>query len=158
MKAVEKRNRKEYFKDYRRKNKRRIKERDKKYQKKYYGENKEYYKEYGKKYNQTTKAKLRRKYRTYKFTDKRDNLSTTVDFSFDDFLYFLSTNKCVYCDSNINLGLDRIDNNKGHSKDNVLVCCLRCNTLRSNKFTVNEMKQIGQVLKKIDRDRVHKIN
>jgi len=158
MEVDKKRNRKEYFKNYRRKNKERIRDRDKKYRKRYYDENREYYKEYSKRYNQTTKARLKRKYYTYKFTDKRDNLSTTIDFSFDDFLCLLSINRCVYCGSTTNLGLDRIDNTKGHSKDNVLVCCLRCNALRSNKFTVNEMKQIGQVLRKIDKARIHKIS
>ena len=41
--------------------------------------------------------------------------------------------QCVYCEeSNIRLTLDRIDNDKGHSVNNVNVACLRCNTLRQD--------------------------
>lgn len=34
-------------------------------------------------------------------------------------------------------GLDRVDRNKGHTKDNVVPCCLECNQAK-NDLTVNE--------------------
>lgn len=59
---------------------------------------------------------------------------------------------CIYCGETDwhKLGCDRIDNTKGHTKDNVVPCCSRCNKLRSNKFTVDEMKEIGAVIKRIE--------
>jgi len=38
------------------------------------------------------------------------------------------------------LTLDRLDNSKCHSKDNVRICCLTCNTLRSNNYTSKQFK------------------
>lgn len=60
---------------------------------------------------------------------------------------------CIYCGETDwhKLGCDRIDNTKPHTKDNVVCCCKRCNTLRSNKFTVDEMKEIGAVIKRIEK-------
>ena len=51
--------------------------------------------------------------------------------------------KCHYCSSNIFIlydivrdnkqwTLDRIDNDKGHNKDNVVIACLECNLKRRN--------------------------
>lgn len=59
---------------------------------------------------------------------------------------------CIYCGETDwrKLGCDRIDNTKPHTKDNVVPCCTRCNKLRSNKFTVDEMKEIGAVIKRIE--------
>lgn len=60
--------------------------------------------------------------------------------------------ECIYCgekDWN-KLGCDRIDNSKPHIKDNVVPCCKRCNTIKSNKFTVDEMKEIGAVIRRIE--------
>ena len=62
-------------------------------------------------------------------------------------------NECVYCGGTENLGLDRIDNNKGHTKENVLPCCRPCNTMRGDNFTVVEMKKIGKVIKMIKESR-----
>lgn len=40
---------------------------------------------------------------------------------------------CYYCGlKNIKLSLDRIDNSRGHMKDNVNPCCRRCNFIRGN--------------------------
>ena len=77
------------------------------------------------------------------------------DFTVNDLLMRLAVSKCVYCGSTNNLGLDRIDNSKGHTKDNTIVACQRCNTTRMDNFTVNEMKQIGKVVREIDRQRAN---
>ena len=39
---------------------------------------------------------------------------------------------CVYCGSTAHIAPDRIDNSKGHTKDNVLPACLWCNSFRTN--------------------------
>jgi hypothetical protein len=36
--------------------------------------------------------------------------------------------------------LDRLDNLRNHSKDNVMICCLTCNKLRSNNYTAEQFK------------------
>jgi len=64
------------------------------------------------------------------------------------------TNKsCIYCGETEHIGCDRIDNNKGHTTDNVVPCCVDCNKTRSNRFTVNEMLKIGKVIKVIKKER-----
>lgn len=51
-------------------------------------------------------------------------------------------NDCVYCgESNMHKKtLDRIDHSMGHTKDNVVVACIDCNTERNNKVTVQRFK------------------
>lgn len=64
---------------------------------------------------------------------------------------------CTYCGfptyDATGIGLDRIDNTKGYSPDNVLPCCGECNRIRSNFYTVPEMKLIGKVVGRIKKDR-----
>jgi hypothetical protein len=48
-----------------------------------------------------------------------------------EFVIALLQTGCAYCgDKQALLGLDRIDNNLGHTSDNVNPCCSRCNYLR----------------------------
>lgn len=51
---------------------------------------------------------------------------------------------CTYCGITVKtqsgISLDRIDNNLGYLKDNVLSCCGRCNMIRGRNLTVDEMK------------------
>jgi len=40
---------------------------------------------------------------------------------------------CSYCgEASIRMSLDRIDNSKGHTVDNVVPACIRCNTIRGS--------------------------
>lgn len=57
---------------------------------------------------------------------------------------------CFYCDTiDAPRGADRIDNDKGHTKSNVVPCCKLCNKTRNDHFTVEEMQQLGAVIKSI---------
>lgn len=48
-----------------------------------------------------------------------------------EFIKDLIAHGCSYCDDKQGrVGLDRIDNSKGHTRDNVNPCCWRCNWLR----------------------------
>ena len=65
--------------------------------------------------------------------------------------------KCYYCKKNCKLmydnvrekmqwTLDRIDNDQGHNKDNVVICCLDCNlkkrTMNDDKFKFTKQMRI----------------
>jgi len=69
---------------------------------------------------------------------------------------------CVYCgikeedllNDNLQLGrrvnrltIDRTDNNKPYELGNIVLACYRCNSVKSNIFTFEEMKKIGKILK-----------
>lgn len=99
-------------------------------------------------YNRRT-ANIKRKLADYKYMDKRDNRPIICDYTYEELLHILSTNRCTYCGSTDTLTLDRINNTKGHTKDNTVVSCYVCNTIRGNRYTVEEMKMIFPLLHKI---------
>ena len=41
-----------------------------------------------------------------------------------------TTKPCVYCGDTKRIGADRIDNTKGHTKENCVPCCIECNIAR----------------------------
>ncbi|MFA5048406.1 MAG: hypothetical protein WC516_05295 [Patescibacteria group bacterium] len=70
------------------------------------------------------------KFNTYKRVSKKRN--KIFNITFEEFLSFWQK-PCFYCGSEIEtIGLDRIDNNKGYELENVVSCCKRCNTAKSN--------------------------
>ena len=41
---------------------------------------------------------------------------------------------CFYCNTDIQtIGLDRVDNFKGYTIDNIVSCCTDCNTMKMSK-------------------------
>jgi len=42
---------------------------------------------------------------------------------------------------------------KGHTKNNVVPCCLECNTARNNNFSFEEMKILGKTIGEIKNSR-----
>ena len=60
------------------------------------------------------------------------------------------------CGDTNRIGLDRIDNSKGHTKDNTVPCCYECNCARNNNFSFEGMKILGKTIKQIKESR--KIN
>ena len=73
----------------------------------------------------------------------------TIDWLINNIL----TKSCVYCGDTYRIGCDRIDNNLGHNKENVVPCCIECNTARNNYFSHEEMKILGQTIKQIKEQR-----
>jgi hypothetical protein len=71
----------------------------------------------------------------------------------------LIQNPCTYCGGVLGMagvGLDRADNARGYTLDNVRPCCGECNRIKSNVFTYEEMRVIGSVIADIKRARLEK--
>lgn len=84
--------------------------------------------------------------------DKKRQL-TVCDFTVNELLSLINE-ACTYCDSNSEkIGMDRIDNTKGHTKDNVVACCPTCNSARMDNLTFEEMKILGKTIKLIKENR-----
>lgn len=73
--------------------------------------------------------------------------------------YNAQDKKCVYCDipeellnqirdthnnKCINLSIDRVDNSRGYEEGNLVLACLRCNYIKNDFFTYDEMREIAQ--------------
>ncbi|MBC7265733.1 MAG: hypothetical protein QMD76_03210 [Anaerosomatales bacterium] len=41
------------------------------------------------------------------------------------------------------MGVDRLDSSKGYTADNLAPCCFVCNQIKGDRFSEEEMKQIG---------------
>lgn len=53
---------------------------------------------------------------------------------------------CIYCGSQERIEIDRMDNSKGYIKTNVAPACRRCNTIKNNVVTYEEMMTIVDIL------------
>ena len=125
--------------------------------KKYALEHPEYRRDYAKKYYAIEANRVRlaqmatkphRRYknaiRTAKFRQIGWNLSES-DFN------ALISKRCFYCDGSLpsqGSGLDRVDNSKGYSFENVVPCCTSCNQIRGNNLTSEEMLIAMDAIKK----------
>ena len=89
---------------------------------------------------QITKQWWKNKVKQYMEQDKAKGRDVSQNVTIDDFAYFkekFATETCYLCHegfTNENAPtLDRIDNSKGHSKDNVKICCKYCNIMKSDR-------------------------
>jgi len=110
-----------------------------------------------------TKKELHKKINSYKQQDIKKDKNLDGLISYEELLekLVLSKLKCYYCRKDVLLlyennreqkqwTLDRLDNSLGHTKDNVVVCCLKCNLerrcLNDEKFLFT--KQMRLIKKK----------
>lgn len=82
-----------------------------------------------------------------------------VTLTYEEFVEFAGSSDCGYCGAPIiwakkhlfkngnAYNLDRKDNSKGYSKANCVACCGRCNRAKSNHFSYEEWKEIGQLIR-----------
>ena len=63
--------------------------------------------------------------RAYKRTDRLKGMETSPR----DKLTGMMNIACIYCGSKYRIGLDRIDNTKGHTRENCRPCCGNCNLI-----------------------------
>lgn len=81
-----------------------------------------------------------------------------MNLSYDDFLSFTKIDKCVYCGKTVNwkiysthnriqvsYNLDRVDNTKGYTPDNCVVCCPVCNFMKGSKSKEEFLTQIATI-------------
>lgn len=104
------------------------------------------------------KKEVERKLNGYKNQDKKKKKLDKL-ITYDECLekLVISKLKCYYCKENCLIAyenvrentqwtLDRINNDIGHSKDNVVICCLKCNlkrgTLNDEKFKFTKQMKI----------------
>lgn len=121
----------------------------------YYQNHKEKLREIRKKYNKEH-PEINRKYRqtpkgrmgTYITGARNRNLVFELDLD-----YFKNNwnKECVYCGDTINgIGIDRIDNDIGYTKDNTVMCCEMCNKMKlhhSKQDFINQCIKITNNLK-----------
>lgn len=100
------------------------------------------------------RAKASKMISSYKNKDAKNGVSM-CDIGIDWMIKNILSQKCVYCGDDQRIGCDRIDNSKGHTKDNVVPCCIECNTARNNNFSFDEMKIIGNAIKQVKLQRIH---
>lgn len=82
-----------------------------------------------------------------------------LEISYEEFVKFTTITECHYCGSTVHwtkynankngfsYNLDRKDNNKGYTKDNVVVCCSRCNFGKGRMFSYEEWVEVGKCLR-----------
>ena len=102
--------------------------------------------------NNTIRCKASKMISSYKHSDKVKGLpmcDITIDWMIDNII----TKPCVYCGDTSRVGCDRINNDLGHTKDNVVPCCFECNCARNNNFSYDEMLEIGKTIRRIKNER-----
>ena len=141
--------------------------------KKYYENNKEKCKESRKIYFEANKDKYRKYRREWRYNNpagilevirtgaKRRNVKFNITNNEFAEWYINQDKKCFYCnrtfdeikseDDNLNnkinrLTVDRVDNNIGYLISNIVLACYRCNLIKGNYFTKNEMLKIGKII------------
>ena len=104
------------------------------------------------KYNKSEKGKsISLSYR-YKSIDSEKGYDNDIDYN-----YLRNSRKlnCFYCGFK-STGLDRIDNKKGHTKENTVPCCKECNVARMDNFSHDEMIILGETIRNIKMKRIFK--
>lgn len=105
---------------------------------------------------QKRKNKISKMLSAYRCKDRKKGFITNISKEYlEDIIY---NGKCIYCGDTHNIGLDRIDNNRGHEVGNVVPCCYECNIARGNNFSFEEMLIIGKTIKQIKKNRIKNIN
>lgn len=130
--------------------------------KKYFKDNKEKYNKYRREYRYNNPIGI---YSVIKDGVKKNGSSrrTLLKISKEDFVKWYNEQEkvCFYCgrtleeikkeDDRVNRGInrfsiDRTDNKKGYEIGNMVLSCMRCNAIKSDYFTKEEMLLIGRII------------
>lgn len=115
------------------------------YRKKYRQEHKKEISEYDKRWQKRVKNMPERRYKK----SKRGSADRNLDWNltFEEFMTFWGK-PCHYCGDEIKtIGLDRVDNKKGYTLENVVSCCSGCNFQKgtlSKEVFIKQCKKIAQ--------------
>ena len=73
--------------------------------------------------------------RSYRRDDVNNGFGDAIDFDAQWVIDNIYSKQCIYCGETDwrKLGCDRIDNNKPHTKDNVVCSCWECNNERQKQ-------------------------
>jgi len=131
-------------------------EKQKEYRKNYYLKHKDSEREYKREWEKNNKDKKRaysivyRKKHSFnlyiKDAKKRGLLFSITEELFEK----LRGGKCYYCDSIENIGIDRVDNNIGYIKKNIVSCCSTCNMMKrayDKDYFINQCKKVSNNFK-----------
>jgi hypothetical protein len=156
-------------KEYKEKNRERFKEQQKEYQHEWYLKNKEkkdkqnseWHKTHKKEsvkivqayvqrnkekvalYNKQFSESLVGRYRLLKYRHKKKWCDTEI-ITIETFKE-LSDQACTYCGEKSEMGIDRIENDKGYTKENSISCCKFCNYMKKHwtkEFFLEHIKKI----------------
>jgi hypothetical protein len=103
------------------------------------------------KHEKSNEVRTLRMLGAYKLSDKQKGFSCDITI---EYMRDLIKCGCTYCGDMSRVGLDRIDNSKGHTMDNVVPACYECNVARNNNFSYEEMLIIGKTIKTIKEARI----
>lgn len=102
-------------------------------------------------------TKILDKISSHRSYDRANNFFNETDFiDFEDIFMKLcrQEGKCLYCDTELKLinykpyqanqmSIDRLDSNKGHTKNNTVICCYHCNTKKGKKTPKEYLKTLN---------------
>ena len=84
------------------------------------------------------------------YKNNADKRSISFDLTVADFSALWSQ-ACSYCGGDIEtIGLDRIDNAKGYTMDNVVSCCGRCNEMKMGESADEWLSHMKKILRHLE--------
>lgn len=101
----------------------------------------------------TIRSKASKMVSTYRCKDKKMGFEKVCDITVDWMIDNIIMKPCIYCGDVTRVGCDRINNDLGHTMDNVVPCCYDCNCARNNNFTHEEMFILGKTIREIKNNR-----
>lgn len=111
------------------------------YVQKYVKKNKEKVQQYGKVYSQTIAGK----YRSYLSSAQKRKYDFSLTISeFGEII----TGNCKYCgEKTTPMGVDRIDNTIGYTKENSTPCCKKCNYMKNKHSVTDFLSHVAKICK-----------
>lgn len=104
-----------------------------------------------KKQHQKYNATINGRYRQLRRSAKDRDLKLLI--SKEEYLSLMDGASCFYCENTLDLTrgsghyLDRINNSKSYYLNNVVVCCSKCNSLKSDNLNFEEAIFVIRALK-----------
>lgn len=86
----------------------------------------------------------RRKFNNLKSSSRHRNIINTLTYEEYESFYY---KECFYCgELNDSKGVDRLDNNLGYEKDNIVSCCKICNSMKNTLSYTDFINKINKIV------------